>query len=530
VGIAAMFVVAVRSGPLDRIRPEYSRDVLAQKARDALGRIGHAGRPRDEAFGYRWNEELIEHVRTNDAPAPRWNEVLTRRPSPLSFWYRRSTEPLGGFMFHSDLLTPGIVNLSDPPPTTSGMVQLELDHRGLLTLFEAIPPQRQESPTDAAPVDWTPLFQLAGLDEQQLQTSAPLWNWLAGPDIRAAWTGVWPESGRPLRVEAAALGGRPVAFMVTGEWQTPWRMPVEDDGGTPYAILLMMMAVFILIGSAVLARRNLRDGKGDLRGGARLAACITIVLLGLWVCKVHPSASILFFASFLLAVCTSVFYGVLLLTIYLALEPFVRRHWPQVLVSWTNLLNGRVIDPVVGRDLLIGTALGLWLTVLVRGVVAVSSFGGQPDEPGDIETLLGLRSTIGVVLDEAPYAIRNALLYFFLLFVLRVLLRRQWPAVLAFTGFFTILNALGNVDPWLGGLLGFFYFGSSAVVILRWGLLPFTIGVFVTSLLFDLPPTFDTSAWFFGNMLFLIAILVGLTVWGFYTSVGGRLWNTAPSR
>jgi hypothetical protein len=31
-------------------------------------------------------------------------------------------------------------------------------------------------------------------------------------------------------------------------------------------------------------------------------------------------------------------------------------------------------------------------------------------------------------------------------------------------------------------------------------------------------------------MLFLLAILVTLSVWGFYTSVGGRLWNAEPSR
>jgi hypothetical protein len=277
--------MTVRSGALDRMRPEYSRDVLAQKARDALARIGYPGRPRDEAFGFKWNEQLMEHLRVDDAGASRWNDVLVQRPSALSFWYRRSEESLGGLMFHSDLLTPGIVDSTDPPPTTAGMVQVELDHRGLLTLLEAMPPQRQDSSTNPAPVDWTPLFQLAGLNEDQLRPAAPLWNWLAGPDTRAAWTGVWPESGRELRVEAGAFGGRPVAFMVTGPWQQPWRAPADDDGATPYAILLMMLALLLLISAAVLARRNLREGKGDLRGGARLATWITIVLLGLWLSK-----------------------------------------------------------------------------------------------------------------------------------------------------------------------------------------------------------------------------------------------------
>ena len=58
----------------------------------------------------------------------------------------------------------------------------------------------------------------------------------------------------------------------------------------------------------------------------------------------------------------------LIWTIYLALEPLVRRHWPQVLVSWTNVLTGRAADPVVGRDVLIGVALGVWFSVLFRAL------------------------------------------------------------------------------------------------------------------------------------------------------------------
>ena len=99
------------------------------------------------------------------------------------------------------------------------MTHVELDHQGRLTYFETIPAQKLDAPLQAAPVDWTPLFTLAGLDVAQLKSDEPLWNWLAASDTRAAWTGTWPDSGRPLRVEAAALGGRPVAFMAAGPWR-----------------------------------------------------------------------------------------------------------------------------------------------------------------------------------------------------------------------------------------------------------------------------------------------------------------------
>ena len=94
------------------------------------------------------------------------------------------------------------------------------------------------------------------------------------------------------------------------------------------------------------------------------------VLMAVWFCKVHLVGSIGLLAMFLLAVCTSVFYGVLLWTIYVALEPYVRKRWPQVLVSWTNLLAGRVGDPVVGRDVLLGTALGVAWALMVRASIA----------------------------------------------------------------------------------------------------------------------------------------------------------------
>jgi hypothetical protein len=471
----------------------------------------------------------MAHVQQTDKPAPRWAEVLSQRPSPLQFWYRQSSDPMTAITFHTDLLTPGIVRPDDPPPITSGMIQVDLDHNGLLTFFEAIPPQRQDTPVRPAPVDWSPLFALAGLDMARLQPAEPLWTWLAASDMRAAWTGVWPGSNRPLRVEAAALGGRPVAFMLAGPWRTPWRMPEPSNVvTTAYFLLLMCTAVAILATGVVLARNNLREGRGDRRGAARLASCMTAVLLGLWVCSVHVVAAPTLLAMFLLAVCTSVFYGALLWTLYIALEPVVRRHWPHALVSWTNVLSGRVSDPVVGRDVLFGVGLGVLFALIFRSLMFWSVDEGFSAQ-GDVDLLLGLRHTVGVVLEEAPYAIRNVLLYFFVLFVLRVLLRNQWAAAIAFTAFWTLVNALGNDRAWVGALAGLLYFGTASFVVVRWGLLAFVVGAFVSPLLFDVPATLDASAWYFGNVVLLVTIVVGLALWGFYTSVGGRIWRTKPS-
>ena len=529
-GIAGAFGMALRTSPLDRLRPEYTTDVLAQKGRDVVRQLVSSERPRDEAAGFGWNGDLVQYVREHDQPAPDWNRVYTQRPSPLEFWYRQSHDPLTAVMFHNDLLTPGLVGRDDPPPIMSGMSHVELDHQGRLTYFETIPAQKLETPRPIAPVDWTPVFTLAGLDMAQLRSAEPLWTWLAASDTRAAWTGTWPDSGRPLRVEAAALGGRPVAFMATGPWRKPSRMTEAAGRDTLIITVLFAMTFAILGGAGFLARKNLSSGRGDLQGATRLGVCMAAVLMAVWFCTVHLVGSIGLLAMFLIAVCTSVFYGMLLWTIYVALEPYVRKHWPQVLVSWTTLLAGRVADPVVGRDLLVGTALGVVWTLLVRGLDGWSGEHELFGYPGATDLLMGLRSTVALVLQGVPYAVRNAFFYFFLLFLLRVVLRRQWIAALAFVALFALLGALGNDrSPWVNAAVSLLYFGSGAVAVLRWGLLSYAVGIFTSELLLKLPATLDSSAWYFGNMLTIVAVAVALASWGFYTGVPRSASTETPA-
>jgi hypothetical protein len=316
-----------------------------------------------------------------------------------------------------------------------------------------------------------------------------------------------------------------MGFMLVGPWRTPWRTPAAsaDKDDTASMIVLIALAISILTAAALLARKNLRQGLGDLAGATRLAVAMSSVLMLLWLCQVHLVASLGLFAMFLIAVCTSVFYGVLLWTLYIALEPFVRRHWPQVLVSWTSVLTGHARDNVVGRDLLLGVALGVAWVVMIRSVDRMTENEGLVSFPGSTELLMGARSTAGVVLEAAPYAIRNVLLYFFLLFLLRVLLRSQGRAALAFAGAFAALGAIGNEHGWVAAGMSFIYFGSGAFVVLRWGLLPFAVGAFVSTLLLEVPATLDTSAWYFGNMLAPLVIVLGLASWGLYTSIAERL-------
>src|SRR6185503_15303319 len=44
--------------------------------------------------------------------------------------------------------------------------------------------------------------------------------------------------------------------------------------------------------------------------------------------------------------------------IYLGVEPFLRRRWPHRLIAWARLLEGRFSDPLVGREILLGSLAG----------------------------------------------------------------------------------------------------------------------------------------------------------------------------
>jgi protein kinase-like protein len=518
-GIAAVYAIALRQSTTESLRPSYPPEVLTQKARDAIRALGYTDPPGDEAQGFMWDQSYLEYVRDADKPAPRWKDVLQTRPSPLTFWYRRSSTTMTGVMFHSDLLTPGIVHTDDPPPIESGMVQLNLDHNGRITFLEAIPPQIETAPPAAVPPNWTPLLELAGLDAATLQPAEPQWTWLATSDTRAAWTGTWPGSSRPLRVEAAALRGRPVAFIATGPWVKPWRTADASSTGLVRAFILIVIAIGVIAGAYRLASRNLRQGRGDRDSARRLAVWTTAVLLALWVCQVHVAADLGFLAMFLLAIVTSVFNGVLVWTIYVALEPFVRRHWPQTLVSMTTALSRRINDPVVGRDVLFGVVLGVTTIVVIASIDMLAGQETLRTNSGPLELLAGLRSTIGVALSEVPYAIRNALFYFFLIFIFRVLLRRSWAAAVAFTLLFTLMRAFDE-HPLDSALTTAAFCALAAFAVLQWGLLTLIVGVFVVGVLADVMATTQLSAWYFPYTLTIVGIPVALAAWAFYTATG----------
>ena len=367
VGLAAVLTLSIRSSGLDQIGVE-SPDVLAQKARDILARLGYPEAPYDSAFGFGQEEAAIRYFEEQEKPGS-WQELLRGRPPLIYYWYRTSPQRLLVLDVKNELMTPGIVGIWSPPATLAGMVNVGLDARGQLNFLQVLPPEAADAPSQPPPPDWDALFVAAGFERSQFQEAEPRWTSLAASDARKAWTGTWPGTRLPLRIEAAAFQGKPVFFNLVSPWTPPYRTHADrrTSGEKAAAVAVIALSLLVVAAAILLARRNYLSGRGDRRGAVRLAVAVFCLQMTLWLGRAHHFPSIGEFAVFVAAIAYSLFASAIVWLLYLSLEPYVRRHWPQTLISWSRLLSGRLRDPLVGRDLLSGVLLGLVWSLLLEG-------------------------------------------------------------------------------------------------------------------------------------------------------------------
>jgi predicted Ser/Thr protein kinase len=529
--IAGMLLVAhmaLRVSGLEMMHPTLPPEALAVRAEEVIKALGYSERPVDHAAQFYFQTEFTDYVATHDLPRPNWKEVFTQPPQTLVYAYRQSPAYLEPNGYQGISITPGIVQFDDPPAIQSGMINLILDTEGRLTYFQAIPNEFEPNPPPAAAVDWKPLFTAAGLDPAQLQSAEPKWLSLAASDTRAAWTGRWPGSGRPLRVEAAAFRGKPVYFQLIGPWTTPTRMQSSNTTAGQHAgqILGAVVLILLLSSGAGLARRNYRRGSSDSQGALQLAGLVFAIEIAIWVCRDHFTPTQNTLGRFVLAMSTGLFLSGAIFILYLALEPYVRRRWPQAIVSWSRLMTGRVRDPLVGRDVLWGVLLGLvWSVIVEVGLLLLKRIGDTPDLPST-SLLLGGRQVVGVWLLNVLQCIVATVEFFFVLFLLRVVLRNKWLATVAFVALWSALNTLQGHHPEIMLPVWLAVFSIAAFAVNRFGLITFAFAVFTANVLLSLPYTLDFSLWYADSALLVLLSFVAIAAWGFYHSLGRQtVWR-----
>ena len=412
------------------------------------------------------------------------------------------------------------------------MKLVQLNPLGRLTQLIAVPPQvekpaeRRES--SASSPDWAPLFSAAGLDRSKWLPAQPMWTPPVYGDVRAAWAGSLAQRPDvPMRIEAAAYRGKPVYFELIGPWTRPERVQSYQPtaGERVFQSVFIVAVLAMLVIGPMIARRNMRLGRGDRRGASRLAAFVFVASAVGWFFGVHhvPSFSELqLFGLFLgVGLISSSFFWVL----YIALEPYLRRRWPVTLVSWSRLLAGGFRDPLVGRDVLIGFLWGASAETLFRLAWFAGAWLGHPPAPpmpGPSFQFLGAGAIVAFVSRTLIGCILLSFIGLFMLFLYRNLLRREWAAAVVFV----LLPSLGAVasQAWpLPLLLAPIFYTGTVLVLTRLGLLAsVSSAVFRLGFLDGFPLTTYGSAWYAGISLAGILLMAAMVFYAFYTSLGGR--------
>jgi predicted Ser/Thr protein kinase len=513
-GVALVGWWGARVNILTRVRLDAPPEALALQSRNLLKSFGYAARPADTHYGLAYNDRFKDYLFARpDLEAAYW-KTPSGMPPLVRYWYRESPTPMIAVGSFNTWL-----GYDDPPFEVPGMVRVRTGPNGELEQLDAVPPETDSSAT-GSPFDWNRLFAAATLDPSRFQPTEPQWLPMGGWDARAAWTGPAPGLGVPLRVEAAAWRGRPVFFRVLGPWSRPERSPAQGQGSmSPRSMLLYAL----LLAAIPIAWHHLRAGSADLQGGSKLGLlCFASMACGQMIGS-HHTFDHAEFSVFWRVIALAGTNSAIVFLIYIALEPWVRRGWPQTLIPWSRFTTRGIRDPLVGRDLLCGAFFGAVMTFF--NFVAIRMQGTQP-WVASLPSLVNTRQFLSFVGEVGMDSLFDPVQYLFLLFLCRMVLRRQWIATAACILILAVVIA-GGVRSWTAFPIGLAFGSFFAFVMLRFGFLAMIAASICAHLMMAIPRTFDFSLWYAPIGAAPLVIVAIIAIYGFRVAVSGS-GNAVP--
>jgi hypothetical protein len=332
-------------------------------------------------------------------------------------------------------------------------------------------------------------------------------------DARQAWVGVYnKDRTESVRVEAAAWQGRPVYFDIQSG-PDPQERNRQSNLPRPAWVLGITALLTVCICGALLARSNLRAGRGDRKGAARIATFSFACQLLAWTFRAShvpdPWEILLLIGAlgqFALAA------GFLWLS-YLGVEPYMRRYWPESLISWNRLQSGR-IDRLVASHILAG--ITMWFVVRT-GFDALSLPIRTPQSVWAFDSA----ANFAAFLTLAPYRAVNGMGFFLVaVVVLRMLARRRlWIAdVLACLVFTQVGAQIDFSTPYYFALTASYSF--AATYGLLWLIRRFGFAATLSALMGQMLLTpLSLGAWYTGYSLVALLIPVGIAAWAVWVIV-----------
>ncbi len=513
VGLALVCWIAQRTYLVNQLGLNRHPESLADGARLMIQRFGYTYALAIQARGFRNSDK-----------------------DTVRFWYRQSPVSMSADRFYGDQSSEesfAIINPENPRWVIPGEMGVELDPAGRLIQFRAIPlPEPGHLNFQATPhwQEWYPK-EFTGIDLSALESIEE-----RGPpppdafDQLQVWKGTQPGMGGDIYVQAAAWAGKPVYFRILSRSEFEGRTPSIAIGRLyqpqKSAGESIFVALFFLVwsGAIVMAWRNVRLGRGDKKGAFRVAFFLFCTGMLAWLFGAsHNAANELEILG--IGMARALGKVAFFWLCYLALEPHIRRLWPQVLISWSRLVNGQWRDPLVGQNVLLGVLAGVITAAMNQFQFLVSTwFGSTPRTftSSHPMALDGPFALVGLLLRLNMDATFKTVFNLMILFLLRAVLRRRNLASCAYIGVMTIAVSLRFENPLIGWILVAMVLSIILWVYLRLG---FLAGI-VTWLTFDalqiVPLTTNFSAWYASNGLAVVGLFFALAAFGFYTSQAGQ--------
>jgi hypothetical protein len=327
-----------------------------------------------------------------------------------------------------------------------------------------------------------------------------------------------PHDPTSMRMVTLEADGTPST--ATPPPRTVWVPPTAGINVGELLYWIIILTTFVA--TCILARRNLRAGEGDRSGAWRLGivvSCGSIIAAAL---RAHHVPSVIAELSWLFGVSGwALLWGAFSWLAYISFEPYSRRWWPHMLVSWTRVLTGRVLDPLVGRDLLIGSCVGVILTAV--DLIHIEFADHSAPAMLFQSALWALRSPTafgGVVIGASLNALVTSLCSVAVLVLFRLIVKSTSIALILLVIMAVPIFATSTSLFEVGVTVGLLTLGL--VVLLRFGVVALVAMSILTRLLTWLPLTLDTDAWYFGRSLTVLLSIAALATYGFLVALGGR--------
>ena len=130
--------------------------------------------------------------------------------------------------------------------------------------------------------------------------------------------------------------------------------------------------------AGVFAWHNVKTARADARGASKLGLVYLACLAGAAFLQANHSATASEFDVVWNIMANSVLNALALSAFYLALEPWVRKRWPQTMISWSRFTTRGIRDPLVGQAILLGVIFACVLAALKFLQLALHGPSGEP--------------------------------------------------------------------------------------------------------------------------------------------------------